>query len=69
MIGFPLSDRINQRKFKALEDVLAFALQALSRQVAGEMKADGSGDAVVECDEREIMTEMVKLSTWAVGKP
>lgn len=58
-----------QRKFNEFEQALVFARQTLSSQVAAEMKAAGAGEAVVECDQREIMNGMVKLSAWAISKP
>ena len=63
--------RVNstQRKFENFDEALVFTRQELSQQVASDINAAGAYEAVVELDETEVWSGMVKLSAWAIGKP
>ncbi|HEX9011946.1 MAG TPA: hypothetical protein VF813_00465, partial [Anaerolineaceae bacterium] len=58
-----------QEKFADYPRALAFAREALTRQVAAEILEQGAAPDVVECEVKELSDGMAQLLAWAVGTP
>jgi N-methylhydantoinase A/oxoprolinase/acetone carboxylase beta subunit len=58
-----------QQQFESYEEALSFTRESLVHQVTDEISLAGAEAARVECEEKTILSGMVRLSAWAIGKP